>query len=104
MGEIDSYKASASQPLGEIDMATRDAWAMDPVVPAEIWPGRWTDMESLERNARLYRLDERRRLLSDLFQLPGLWLGRFLKTVRRQKSGARVSSIRQSCQGPAAKA
>jgi hypothetical protein len=104
MGEIDSYKTSASQPLGEIDMATRDAWAMHPVVPSEIWPGRWTDMESLERNARLYRQEERRKFLSGLFQLPGHWIGRMLKAMGRQRTAAHVSSIRPSCQGPAAKA
>ncbi|MCD2180031.1 hypothetical protein [Rhizobium sp. C1] len=60
MAEIDSHRAGGLEFLGEIDAPARRI-RRDIEVPADIWPGKWTDMESLERNAEEWRREARRR-------------------------------------------
>lgn len=59
MTEIDTIRGSSFIRAGEIDRS--DLWKGNEGIPPDVWPGRFSDIESLERNAALYREDERRR-------------------------------------------
>ncbi len=61
MAEIDSTLAGGFELVGEID-TPRQRVRRDIEVPADIWPGTYTDMASLERNADEWRREERRRV------------------------------------------
>lgn len=64
---------------GEIDAFKVHLWLRDDVMPPEIWPGKFSDMESLERNALHYERLERRQRLMKLFFQPVVWLRSRLK-------------------------
>ena len=74
MNSVRVLKTAAREQIGEIDSFRTYPWLRDDVLPPEIWPGKFTDPESLERNARYYRSLERRRLLRKIFTLFRDWL------------------------------
>lgn len=73
MAEIESMRAERFEIVGEIDAPQRRA-RREIDVPADIWPGRASDMASLERNAEEWRREERRRAVAGFIRrLFRLW-------------------------------
>lgn len=79
MGNIADFKNIRYEQTGEIDSFKVHLWLRDDVMPPEIWPGKFSDMASLERNALHYESLERRRRLLKLFCQPLHWLRSRLK-------------------------
>ena len=65
MSEIDMIRADRFEWVGEVGTkraVQRQAMPDDLMdIPPDVWPGRWTDIDSLERNAEAFRRDERRK-------------------------------------------
>lgn len=83
MGEIDTFKNRKFQELGEIDLRSALQIGGERLDFNDIWPGNRTDIKSLERNAAIFRQNERRRFfkrvasgIARLFKLFGGWLTR----------------------------
>ena len=67
MAEIDGYVAGSIELIGEIE-APKLRMRTETDIPVEIWPGKFTDIASLERNAEAWRRLERRRAVALFFK------------------------------------
>lgn len=65
MSEIDMIRADRFEWIGEVGTkraVQRQAMPDDLTdIPPDVWPGKWTDIDSLERNAEAFRRAERRK-------------------------------------------
>lgn len=72
MSEIDTIRAERFEWIGEVGTKSVLRRAMPDEladVPPDVWPGRWTDIESLERNAEAFRREERRKAVAAFFRM-----------------------------------
>lgn len=69
MGEIETIRAGRFEWIGELGQkARRRERVCERLedVPLDVWPGKWTDMAALERNAEAYRREARRQAFAAL--------------------------------------
>lgn len=69
MRNFNSYEGPAYEALGEIDSGLIIYTRGERMDIADVWPGKRTDLESLERNAAAFRRQERRRFFRNLGNL-----------------------------------
>lgn len=67
MAEIDSLKTGRYEWVGEIGKTAARPKRHEEV-PTEVWPGKMTDLASLERNAEAFRSEERRKAMVGFFK------------------------------------
>lgn len=68
MAEIDRVNAGRFEWVGEIGRPVPRPTRQQEV-PPEVWPGKMTDLESLERNAEAFRREERRKAMAAFFRM-----------------------------------
>jgi hypothetical protein len=68
MAEIDTLRAGRHEWVGEIGRPVVRPTRPDDI-PVDVWPGKRTDLASLERNAEAWRREERRQAMRVFFKL-----------------------------------